>query len=136
MIPMIHLHTYTMDPTDLIALGRDVWAVACNYREPTKIASKGARAFVGTGGSGSGYADVQIVVRSRGGRRVRKWERCRRLTGFRAACVPVGHPMRQRPDVWLFATRLQAEDVAASLIVVSRRDATARQARPRADPIA
>jgi hypothetical protein len=80
------------DPGELLKLGRDVWAVACNYREATKIARDGAKAFVSHGGAGSGYSDLEVVVRSRG---------CRKLTNFRATCVPVGHPMRARADVRL-----------------------------------
>lgn len=119
------------DVDDLIKRGRDVWTVVCNYRDPTKIAREGARAFVGRGGSGSGYSDVRVVARSRGGRQVSKWERCKKLTSFRATCVPVEHPMRDRDrhDVWLFPTRGAAEEHAALLVAASRQDATASRAR-------
>jgi hypothetical protein len=108
----------------------DVWAVACNYREDTKVARDGAKAYVGHMGGGSGYSDLDVIVRSRGGRHVKKWERCRRLTNFRAKCVPVGHPLRAREDVWFFPTKARAEEHAALLMIVSRRDATALKARP------
>jgi hypothetical protein len=48
----------------------DVWAVACNYREDTKVARDGAKAYVGHMGGGSGYSDLDVIVRSRGGRHV------------------------------------------------------------------
>ncbi len=119
-----------LDADELIKLGRIVWAVACNYREATKVARKGAAALVGRQGGGSGFSNLDVVVRSRGGRHVTKWERCRRLTNFRATSVPVGHPMRNHSDVRLFATRAAAEDHATLLMLVSRADATARRARP------
>lgn len=65
-------------------------AIACNFLEGTNVASKGALAYVvGTSG---GAERIDILVRSRGGRWVKKWESFKRLGNFRAKTIPPRHP--------------------------------------------
>lgn len=119
-----------IDVDQLIAAGADVWAVVCNYRENTKTVSDGARAFlVWTSGGAYSMGQQQVRVRSRGGRWITKWDRVHRLTNFRAACIPVGHPMRGCREVELYPNRGAAESHAAELMMISRREATARHSR-------
>lgn len=124
------------DVDTLLEQGRDVWAVACNYREATKVARKGARALVVAGsGSGMGYERVELVARSRGGRLVRKWEDIRRLDNFRAACIPAGHPTRNPRYRWaglFFPGKMAAEEHAKALTTLARRD---RTERPRSEGV-
>lgn len=122
------------DVDTLLELGRDVWAVACNYREATKAARKGARALViASSGAGMGYERVEVVARSRGGRLVQKWEDIRRLDNFRATCIPAGHPARdpQHRRAGLFLPgKMAADEHADALAKLARRD---RTERPRGD---
>lgn len=76
------------------ATGRnDLKAIVCNYIVPTKIVALGARAYVVTMYLGGNLPErVMVVVRSRGGRWVEKWESMRRLDDFRLATIPPGHP--------------------------------------------
>lgn len=67
--------------------------VQCNYAEGTKIASLGARAYVVYPNPGGGHDRVGILVRSRSGRWVEKWEDARRLRDFRVKTLPPGHPL-------------------------------------------
>ena len=126
-----------MDPTDtdeLIAIGADVWAVLCNYRDDTKHAAEGARAYLVWTTGGMRYEHQQIYVRSRGGRWVTMWEASYRLTNFRPKCIPAGHPIRQldaatRQRIELYPNRAAAEARATEMREASRRIATARRAR-------
>lgn len=122
------------DVATLLELGRDVWAVTCNYAAATKVAREGARAtVVPSSGTGMGYERVELVARSRGGRLVRKWEDVRRLTNFRATCVPVGHPLRGERYRWVglfLPGKMAAEEQARTLTTCSRRE---RTSRPKAD---
>lgn len=71
----------------------------CNYAEGTSIARPGARAYVARGLAGNGYERIPILVRSRGGRWVRKWERSDRLIDFRVKTLPPEHPMYPRIEL-------------------------------------
>lgn len=77
----------------------DKRVVACNYVVGTSIASEGALAYVCSPNPGGGYDRMCIVVRSRGGRWVEKWEDTRRLGNFRAKTVPPESPV-YRLGVW------------------------------------
>ena len=66
---------------------REVVAVACNYAAGTKIARDGARCYLlwRTGGDNR---RCQVLVKSRGGRWVTKWEPIVMLDHFRIVRVP------------------------------------------------
>ena len=66
---------------------REVVAVACNYAAGTKIARDGARCYLlwRTGGDNR---RCQVLVKSRGGRWVTKWEPIVMLDHFRLVRVP------------------------------------------------
>lgn len=120
-----------MDVDQLRAAGADIWAVACNYREDTKAVRDGARAYlVWTSGGGFTAGGQQVRARSRGGRWITKWERVRRLTNFRATCIPAGHPLRNDGHVEIYPNRAAADARANEMAVISRREATASHARP------
>lgn len=120
-----------MDIAQLLAADADVFAVACNYREATKIAAKGARAYLLWTTGGNDYVDQQVRVRSRGGRWITKWERAKRLTNFRSVTLPKGDPLRARTDVEMYPNRAAADARAAEMQTVSRREATHRDAGKR-----
>lgn len=90
--------------------------VQCNYAEATKIASEGARAYLVYPNPGGGYDRVGILVRSRGGRWVEKWEDSRRLRDFRVKTLPPEHPLYGND-------RLFPAEYAADLLAAMRRDA-------------
>lgn len=107
----------------------DTWAVACNFRLGTKIASPGAQAFVAPTVAGNGSERIDILVRSRSGRMVRKWEDIRRLWNFRAKCIPDRHPLHGDERVMLFPGRMAAQAHADMLTLCCRRESTARPKR-------
>jgi hypothetical protein len=90
--------------------------VQCNYAEGTKIATKGARAYVVYPNPGGGHDRIGILVRSRGARWVEKWERADRLTNFRVKTLPPEHPLYGND-------RLFPAEYADSLLAAMRRDA-------------
>lgn len=87
----------------------DRYIIVANYREGTKYASKGAKAYVlfipGSGES------VEIVVKSRCGRMIHKWTRTGHLCNFRIKTV-VAKGCHSR--VWLWA-RESREDLQNTL---------------------
>lgn len=67
--------------------------VQCNYAEATKIAAKGARAYVCRTNAGWDNERIVILVRPRGGGRwIEKWESTARLRDFRVTTLPPEHP--------------------------------------------
>jgi hypothetical protein len=70
--------------------GSDRTVVACNYRVGTPVAAPGALAYLcQTEGS---MERCQVLVRSRSGRWVLKWESLGRLHHFRTKTLPPEHP--------------------------------------------
>lgn len=67
--------------------------IVCNYSEATKAIPKGAKAFVQLSNGGNGHNSICILVRSRGGRWISKWERIHRLSRFRIQSVWPENPM-------------------------------------------
>lgn len=66
--------------------------IACNYAAPTSIATEGAKAYIIPQLGGNLPERVRVLVRSRGGRWVEKWESVRRLDNFRLVTLPPEHP--------------------------------------------
>lgn len=71
----------------------DRQAIACNYLEATNVAAQGALAYVILTNPGWGGERVMILVRSRGGRWVEKWENTRRLGNFRLKTICPEDPL-------------------------------------------
>jgi hypothetical protein len=67
--------------------------IQCNYAEGTNIAAPDARAFVLLTNPGGGHDRVFVLVRSRSGRWVKKWESVTRLKNFRTKTLPPEHPL-------------------------------------------
>jgi len=89
----------------------DRYIVVANYQHGTKIAADGAKAFV-LWMTGSGES-VEVVVRSRGGRWVQKYEQVKHLGNFRVrTLVEEGAP---RPIVWDAASKTR-EAVESELL--------------------
>ncbi len=107
----------------------DLFAVACNYREGTSIARVGAKAYVGTWQAGNGYESFPLLVTSRGGRMVTKWERVWKLTNFRSVTIPAKHTLYRSEKIGLHPTRAAADAKANGFMIASRREATARIGR-------
>ncbi len=85
--------------------------VACNYGEATSVAPQGALAFVVYPDPDGFGKRVELLVRSRSGRWVRKYEDIRRVTNFRAKTVPPEHPRHGDKRLWDH----EAEGTAAKL---------------------
>lgn len=66
--------------------------LACNYLESTSVAAKGALAYVLLQFGGNLPDRIRVLVRSRSGRWVEKWESVRRLGSPRLETLPPGHP--------------------------------------------
>lgn len=77
----------------------DLRVAKCNYAEDTKVARKGASAWVvcvKLGPFNPNEDRVEVVARSRGGRLVQRWEHPKRLTGWRMKTISPGHPLYRR----------------------------------------
>lgn len=68
----------------------DKRVIACNYLEAVSVASKGALCYVvGTAGDAE---NIELLIRSRSGRWIQKWERLKRIGNFRFKTLPPEHP--------------------------------------------
>lgn len=76
--------------------------MACNYVVPTNVAVAGARAYVCLTNPGGGGDRIDILVRSRSGRWVRKWENTKRLHNFRPKTLPPEHPLHSDERIMTF----------------------------------
>lgn len=73
-------------------------AIACNIRVPTATAVEGALAYVLWTNPGNGNDRLPLLIRSRSGRWIEKWEDMRRLDNFRLKTLPPEHPLYDRLD--------------------------------------
>jgi hypothetical protein len=85
--------------------------VQCNYAEPVSVATAGARAYLVRLNPGGGDNRIVILVRSRGGRWIEKWESICRLKDFRCKTLPLEHPLYCDGRLWDY----EPEAVAARL---------------------
>lgn len=92
-----------MDPDPI---GRHV--VQCNYAEPVSAVATGARAYLVRPNPGAGDDRIVILVRSRGGRWIEKWEGICRLENFRRKTLPPGHPLYGDERLWDYAAEAMA----------------------------
>jgi hypothetical protein len=74
----------------------DKRVIACNIIEPTPTAVRGALAYLEWPNGGGGNDRVPLLIRSRGGRWIHKWEDMRRLGNFRFKTIPPEHPLYDR----------------------------------------
>ena len=103
----------------------EVHAIACNYAEATNIARKGARAYLlwRTGGDAE---RCNVLVKSRSGRWVDKWESIHRLDKFRVVMVRPGAFEYKRIGEWYvespsdIAEKLQ-DIVACHVVALGKR---------------
>ena len=70
--------------------------IQCNLTRPQSTASAGARAYVILTNPGSGSSRIEILLRTRGGRWIEKWQDIRTLHNFRPKTLPFGHPCYSR----------------------------------------
>lgn len=66
--------------------------IVCNYIEGTSSVPMGAKAYILPQLGGNLPERVRVLVRSRGGRWIEKWEGVRRLGDFRFKTIPPEHP--------------------------------------------
>lgn len=88
----------------------DLRVVQCNIAAPTKVATRGSRAYLVRLNPGGGDDRIVVLVRSRGRRFVQKWENIKNLTDFRVKTVPPEHPM------YHFADLIDRGDEAAVIV--------------------
>lgn len=67
--------------------------VQCNLNRGQSAAAKGARAYVVLTNPGGGHDRIVVLIRSRGGRWIEKWQDIRTLEDFRVKTLPFGHPL-------------------------------------------
>lgn len=80
--------------------------IACNYAVATGTACAGAKCYVLASHRGGGNDRLELLIRSRSGRWVRKWESIKRLGRFRLKTIPPAHPryavlQAALPEDWL-----------------------------------
>jgi hypothetical protein len=93
----------------------DQQVIACNYTEPTSVAAAGALAYVVPQLGGNLPESVRVLVRSRGGRWVEKWERTGRLDNFRLKTLPPEHPRYGDDRLWPTATVSETDVISLRL---------------------
>lgn len=94
--------------------------ITCNYLAGTKVVAKGAKAHVATAFLGGNLPErVYVVVCSRGGRWIEKWESVQRLGNFRPTTLAADNP--RYANHWLQSEATE-KDVAA--LVRSRTEVT------------
>jgi hypothetical protein len=86
--------------------------VQCNYTAAVSVAAAGARAYLVLPNPGGGDDRIMILVRSRGGRWVGKWESIRRLGNFRCKTLPPEHPMHTDERLWDHEPEAMADRLA------------------------
>jgi hypothetical protein len=106
----------------------DIKVMVCNYAEGTSECRKGALCYVANENPGSGGERVELLVRSRGGRWIRKWEARHRLERWRIRTVPPAHPLYEQLIGGSHPTAAAAQDAAARCERIRRmvKRATAR----------
>lgn len=68
----------------------DVWGIVANHRDGDGICRPSAQCWIMWTNPGGGFDRNMMVVRSRGGRWIRKWMRADRLENWRVKWVPPG----------------------------------------------
>ena len=107
-----------------------IHVIQCNYLMPTNVASFGARAVVVSINTGNDSENVEVVVRSRGGRWVRKWERIHKLTKFRRKWYPSTSQIAQISTADSRRPRADCESVARELTFSRMRNTMRRMGEP------
>lgn len=70
----------------------DITVIACNYTQATNVVSNGSKAYVDPVYLGGNLPErMRVLVRSRSGRWIEKWEDTRRLSNFRLKTIPPQH---------------------------------------------
>lgn len=69
----------------------DRHVIACNYVGDVASISNGSKAYVTLLNTGSGHLRVMVIIRTRSGRWVHKWESIKRLDNFRVKTLPKEH---------------------------------------------
>ena len=105
----------------------DQQVIACNYTEPTSVAAGGALAYVVPQLGGNLPERVRVLVRSRSGRWVEKWEAIWRLDNFRLKTLPPDHPRYGDERLWP-DTVITEQDVAA--LALARAEVALRATHP------
>lgn len=100
--------------------------IQLNYRTSTKVATEGARAYLVLSNRGNAHDRIAVLVRSRGGRWVQKWEAMSRLTNFRVKTLPPEHPLYGNWHIWSYGNpehEHYLDELAAELNAAAAREA-------------
>lgn len=93
-----------MSDSEFLDIVKDIFpehrAIQCNLTAGQKTATKGARAYVTLPNGGGGSDRIEILLRSRGGRWIEKWQDIRTLADFRVKTIPLGHPLYHDQRIW------------------------------------
>lgn len=104
---------------------QDKKVVACNYIVPTKVAVKGALCYISHSSGGAiGEGNVEVLIRSRGGRHILKWERIKRLGNFRVKTIPPNNPRYSDERIRDYGV----DELLTQLKVIKQRDGDALEA--------
>lgn len=96
--------------------------VQCNLTTGQPTAVAGARAYVVRGNPGNGDERIVVLLRSRSGRWIEKWQDIRTLNHFRIKTLPVGHPRYGDERLWDYEPELMVANlIAAHAREVNRR---------------
>lgn len=101
----------------------DLRVVACNLTEPTATATAGTLAYVRWANNGHDNDRLPLLIRSRGGRWIRKWEDMRRLGNFRLKTIPPDNPIYARLREEAVSEPEQADELLALLLASASRTA-------------
>ena len=74
-------------------MGEPRTIIQCNYKCGISPVAEGAKAYLSRTNPGGGNDRIVILVRSRGGRWICKWESTQNLRDFRVRNLPYMHPM-------------------------------------------
>jgi len=74
-------------------MSESISVIVCNYEESISSVSKGARCYVWDANASHGGERVHLLVRSRSGRWIRKWENRNRIGNFRLLKLQPENPV-------------------------------------------
>lgn len=85
----------------------DLKVIACNLNQPTKTCVEGALCYVLDFNLSNAAEQVRLLMRSRGGRWIDKYEALKRLKNFRLKTIPPDSPLYERLQLAALPSELE-----------------------------